>query len=65
MTPISSTPRRIANANRGDRPRPSSVLQTRIRLMSDGVVASYIRDISARDSRAERTGTELPAPCAA
>jgi hypothetical protein len=54
MTPIRPLPRTAANANRGDRTRPRSALQVRARLMADGVVAAYIRDISVRNAARDR-----------
>jgi hypothetical protein len=55
MTPMRPLPANTgANADRRDRTRPSSALQARARLMADGVVASYIREISVRTVARDR-----------
>ena len=46
-----------ANGNDSHRAAPSSERQARIQLISDGVVASYIHDISTR----HRGGNRVPA----
>jgi hypothetical protein len=50
----------MASVNRARRARLGSVRQGRIQRVFDGVVASYIRDISVRTTR--RPSTTAPAP---
>ena len=59
MTPTDSAPpSNIASGRRRARSRPTPA---RIRLASDGVVASYIREISARTFRGPSAHLATPA----
>jgi hypothetical protein len=71
MTRVHHTaPHGTASGSAGRRPVAGSTSQTRIRLISEGVVASYIHDISARPAlgwpatQAVRSNTSSESPVA-
>ena len=60
MTPLNRPLRHHTTANGTGRAALSSACQARIQLISDGVVASYIHDISARQHTPRPTSNRTP-----